>query len=66
MATEDAAQQRPRCTACAHYYITHDLSFPYGCHALGFKSARQPVQDVIEASGQACQYFQAKTTLDRR
>jgi len=52
--------QLPRCTACANYYITHDLKFPYGCRALRFKSARQPIQDVIEASGQPCLYFQAK------
>jgi hypothetical protein len=64
MATDDGAKQgaaqRPRCTACAHYYITHDLSFPYGCHALRFKSARQPIVEVIEASGQPCLYFQPK------
>ena len=50
----------PRCTACTNYYITHDLKFPYGCRALRFKSARQPIQDVIETSGQPCLYFQAK------
>jgi len=64
--TAPIPDQRPRCTACIHYYITHDLKFPYGCRALHFKSARQPVQDVIEASGQACLYYQAKITPRRR
>jgi hypothetical protein len=49
-----------RCNGCAHYFITHELTFRYGCRALDFKSRRQPIRDVIEASGQACLYFQAK------
>lgn len=50
----------PSCNNCIHYYITHDTHFRYGCRALDFKSQRQPVIDVIEASGQMCQYFQRK------
>ena len=50
----------PRCNQCTHYYITHDAIFRYGCRALDFKSRRQPIRDVFEASGQACLYFSAK------
>jgi len=50
----------PACNHCRHYYITHDVRFRYGCRALDFKSRRQPVLDVIEASGQLCHYFQQK------
>lgn len=50
----------PRCNSCAHYYITHDPSFRYGCRALDFKSKRQPLCDVIEASGHPCMYFREK------
>ncbi|MFA7293144.1 MAG: hypothetical protein WC023_12970 [Rhodocyclaceae bacterium] len=50
----------PRCNRCVHYFITHDPQFPYGCNAMNFKSYRQPIDDVIEASGKPCLYFQAK------
>jgi len=58
--------QFPRCSRCAHYYITHDMTFRYGCRALDFKSRRQPMLDVIEASGQPCLYFQAKKNQRNR
>ena len=48
------------CNGCTHYYITHDASFRYGCRALDFKSQRQPILDVVEASGQQCHYSQKK------
>lgn len=48
------------CSNCTHYYITHDASFRYGCRAMDFKSKRQPILDVIEASGQPCHHFQKK------
>ncbi|HET7776190.1 MAG TPA: hypothetical protein VFK74_07480 [Azospira sp.] len=60
----NAAKQKPpgpQCTRCAHYYITHDVSFPYGCRSLDFKSRRPPIFEVQDASGLDCQYFQAKT-----
>jgi len=50
----------PRCTDCAHYYITYEANFRYGCRALDFKSQRLPMLDVLEASGQPCQFFQRK------
>ena len=50
----------PTCNDCRHYYITHDAQFRYGCRAFDFKSRRQPMLDVIEASGQQCQHFQKK------
>jgi hypothetical protein len=50
----------PGCNDCSHYFITHDPNFRYGCRAFDFKSQRQPILDVIESSGQECQYFQKK------
>jgi hypothetical protein len=55
--TNSSEPARQRCRACRHYYITHDINFPYGCRQLGFKSAREPMRDVIESSGQVCLYF---------
>ena len=52
--------QAPRCNDCAHFYITYEAHFRYGCRALDFKSQRLPMLDVLEASGQPCQFFQAK------
>ncbi len=51
------------CKDCRHYFITHEVEFRYGCRAFNFKSQRQPILEVIEASGQDCQHFQAKTKL---
>lgn len=48
------------CINCAHYYITHDASFRYGCRALDFKSKLLPMLVVLEASGQQCHYFHEK------
>jgi len=48
------------CNNCTHFYITHDANFRYGCRALDFKSKRQPILIVIEASGEQCHYFQKK------
>lgn len=59
-----ASLQRQQCRHCQHYYITHDPSFPYGCRALDFKGKQPPIHAVLAASGQACQYFQAR--LQRR
>ena len=46
-----------RCVGCTYYFITYDTSFPYGCQLLGFKSRRQPVQEVIEATGKGCEGY---------
>lgn len=53
-------RERPQCQRCQHYYITHDVRFPYGCRALGFKGKRPPMLDVVNASGESCLYFQAR------
>lgn len=55
--------QSRRCNRCAHYWITFDLHFRYGCRAMGFKSRRQPERDVIESSGRPCLMFSAKKNL---
>jgi len=48
------------CKTCAHYYITFDANFRYGCRALGFKSQKQPILEVLETSGADCQFFRKK------
>lgn len=62
--TDKEARENPdparRCNRCAHYFITHDVSFRYGCRALNFKSQQPPIREVIAASGQDCLYFEAK------
>ncbi len=54
------AAQEPNCNACMFFYITYEAHFRYGCRALDFKSQRLPMLDVLEASGQLCQFFQRK------
>jgi hypothetical protein len=61
MASRQIASGKPAtCQACSHYFITHDVSFRYGCRALKFKSQQQPMLDVIAASGQQCLFFRRK------
>jgi hypothetical protein len=54
--------ERPKCAKCAHYFITYDPRFPYGCRAMNFKSRSLPQNEVEAASGMACQTFQARST----
>jgi len=48
------------CPNCRHYFITHEVAFPYGCRALAFKSRRLPSHEVLAASHAPCQAFTAK------
>jgi hypothetical protein len=50
----------PDCWKCLHHFITHDPTFPYGCHAMQFKSRRLPCKEVLDASGEGCLMFQRK------
>ena len=54
------AEIYPNCLKCIHYYITYELSMPYGCRAMKFKSARNPAQVVFSSSGIHCQLFTLK------
>ena len=50
----------PNCLQCAHYYITWDVTFPYGCRAIGFKTKRRPQLDVLQNSGASCLAFEPR------
>lgn len=56
----EAPNQRPHCTRCAHYFITFDAHFPYGCRAMNFKSKGLPQNEVQGATGAGCLAFQAR------
>lgn len=51
---------RPYCFSCRYFYITHEQNTPYGCRALGFKSAQNPALVVAKSSGLECQLFAPK------
>lgn len=57
------SETAPRCPRCAHYFITHDPNFPYGCRALAFKSRNAPEREVQGASGMPCQTFTPKPSV---
>ena len=42
------------CNGCAHFHITYDPQFPYGCRALQFKSRQLPYVEVQAASQLPC------------
>jgi hypothetical protein len=50
----DMEIQRPLCKRCIYLYTTWDKNFPYGCRAMGIKSAQSPADVVKNASGHDC------------
>lgn len=48
------------CLFCEHFFLTHEVNSPYGCRAMGFKSARMPSVDVYNASEADCTLFVRK------
>lgn len=48
------------CHLCKHFYITWDKKFPYGCHAMSFKSYKLPSIEVREIEGKDCMTFECK------
>ena len=57
--------QEPDCLKCAHYFITHDAGFPYGCRAMTFKSRRLPRIEVEMASNAICLAYLRKPLKPR-
>jgi hypothetical protein len=60
MMSETNKPIQQNCRLCVHYYITHDVNFMYGCRMFGIKSQRQPLMEIIEASGKPCEGFELK------
>ena len=48
------------CGKCKFYYVTHDISRPWGCRKFRFKSKSLPNQEVKQATGMDCAYFTEK------
>ncbi|MBT3888063.1 MAG: hypothetical protein HOF66_02130 [Nitrosomonadaceae bacterium] len=48
------------CHLCKYFYITWDKKFPYGCHAMSFKSYKLPSIEVREIEGKDCVAFESK------
>jgi hypothetical protein len=57
---KDRTDLEIHCTACKHYFITHDPQFPYGCRAVGFKSRVRPCREMTAHSEIDCQCFLLK------
>lgn len=49
------------CLTCKYYYISWDVHFPYGCKAMGFKSRKMPLLEILQISGQQCLSYCDKT-----
>ncbi len=52
--------QHKDCNSCAHFFITWNKKFPYGCRAIGFMSSNLPNKDVLEVEGRDCLAFTQK------
>ncbi len=58
--TKDHKGTLINCFFCEHFFITYEARFPYGCRAMGFKSARMPSVDVFSNSEMDCTLFVRK------
>lgn len=58
--------QRPLCNRCLYLYTTWDKNFPYGCKAMGIKSAISPADVVRNASGHECLAYVEKPNKGER
>ena len=58
--TDSTRRDKPACAKCAHYFITHDARFPYGCRAMGFKSRRSPQEEISAVTGAPCLAYEAR------
>lgn len=48
------------CKKCKYFYITWDVSSPYGCKSMGFKSKFMPSIIVYKSTHESCLYFNPK------
>jgi hypothetical protein len=58
-----ARSERVKCAKCAHYFITYDPRFPYGCRAMNFKSRVLPQNEVTSLTGMDCQMYQPRPAI---
>ena len=48
------------CNSCAHFFITWNKRFPFGCRAMGFMTSNSPSKDVFEVEGRDCLAYKNK------
>ena len=48
------------CNSCAHFFITWNKRFPFGCRAMGFMTSNSPSKDVIEVEVRDCLAYKNK------
>ena len=53
------------CNSCAHFFITWNKRFPFGCRAMGFMSANSPNKDVFEVEGRDCLAYKDKRLMSQ-
>ena len=53
------------CNSCAHFFITWNKRFPFGCRAMGFMSANSPNKDVFEVEGRDCLAYKEKNLMPK-
>ena len=59
---EDAvvSGRRADCNSCAHFFITWNKRFPFGCREMGFMTSNSPSKDVFEVEGRDCLAYKNK------
>jgi hypothetical protein len=60
VSTAEIRRRGPNCFGCRHFFVTHESTHPYGCRAMGFKTAQLPAITVYANSGLSCQAYSPK------
>ena len=58
-----ASDRHADCNSCAHFFITWNKRFPFGCRAMGFMTSNSPSKDVFEVEGRDCLAYKNKFSL---
>jgi len=53
------------CAQCAHFFITWEKDFPYGCKAYEIKAKTAPYIEVLSNTGVPCLTFEKKNPQKR-
>ena len=60
---KEASGKYVDCNTCAHFFITWDKRYPYGCRSMNFMSSNSPSKDVLEVEGRDCLAYRDKHSI---
>ncbi len=62
---KESDMDRIHCAGCKFYYVTWDVTFPYGCKLYQIKSKQLPSHVVLQSVGRKCDQYIPKEDKTR-